>query len=77
MNLIFHACDKDAARNLVQAHRYLFHEMGLPVIADADFDALLCHAQKLIAPNAAALDWRGVDYTETQKLLAMHLLMDF
>ncbi len=77
MAITIHLCDVSGLRDIVQAHRYLFHELGLPVISDAEFVALLCEAQRIIAPNAVALDWSAVEYTEQQILLALHFLMDF
>jgi hypothetical protein len=77
MNLIFHACDRQTVIDLVQAHRYLIYEMGLPVISSADFIVLLDGARRVIAPGAVGMDWTGTEITEAQKLLAIHLLMDF
>lgn len=82
-----HTCTRAEIETTIQAHRYLFFEMGLPAISDACYDDLLAHSRQLIAdpisPIALHAPGQGNDYadpppySEDQKLAAMKILAFF
>ena len=83
-------CCREEAANVIQAHRYLYHAMGLPVISDSAYDGLKrcteafgadVHGPTIyVAPGAQAslTDFLGAKeapiYTEEQMLIAQRLL---
>lgn len=83
-------CLREEAANAIQAHRYLYYVMGLPVISNRVYDGLKRCAVVLgadvdgptiyVAPGAndSLTDFHGAReipiYTEAQILLAMKFL---
>jgi hypothetical protein len=86
MKIFIHNCHAEKLIDMIQAHRYLYYEMTLPVISDADYDQFLCAARQAISDplSPIALHAPGQkdftdppEYTERQKLLAQHFLQVF
>lgn len=71
-----HQCFWDSAWLMVQAHRYLYFEMHLPVVSDSEFDRMISTVRKHFKPGHAIHRPAGgsESYTEAQILKAQYLL---
>ena len=74
-----HLCCASCAETTIQAHRYLYHVAGLPMLPDVVYDKVAALARQMCQPTSkvhcpGSLYSTAEDYTEEERAAAHKML---